>query len=77
MMTYDQAKLFECTRTGIGASFGEIKRLTGWKTNRAAQALKECVEAGYVGHHVVNGAMYFAHTETGEKAYETWSNIPF
>ena len=77
MMTYDQARVSECMRMGIGASFGEIMRLLEWPRDRVVKPLAELGQKGWSAIRLVDGVAHFYLTEAGETAYQSWSEIPF
>lgn len=77
MMTYDQAKAFECVRTGIGATYGEIKRLLGWERDRLLKALAHMGSVGWIEINMPEKEILFQATAEGESAYQKWRELPF
>jgi hypothetical protein len=77
MMTYEQAKLAECLRSGHGATFGELERLLKWPFERILGVLVELDVKGWI--HVSKPAQTLVWTISGEgeKAYQEWAKIPF
>jgi len=77
MMTYDEAKVAECIRLGIGMSYGEIKRVLEWERNRLTHALSLLGQKNYAEITLYDGVVIFKLTPQGEYAYQKWAEIPF
>ena len=77
-MTYDEAKVAECLRKGIGASFSEIKHLMHhWDRDRIVNALSCLGSKGWADIKLVEGQVIFSLTDGGEAEYQAWSDISF
>lgn len=76
-MTYYQAKVFECIRTGIGASIVEVMRVCEVKDQGLFSAISGMMDKGWVDWRNVEGQRLFFPTQEGVSAYEQWRDIPF
>lgn len=77
LMSYDEAKVFECCRTGVGGTFGEIKRLLQWPTERVIKAAVGLASEEWLILRQVGVAFVFTPTAQGEQAYQRWAELPF
>lgn len=77
MISYNQVKVLECTRTGIGASTNELTAICAVTGKAFWEALSQCTNEELIAPNIVDGKVFWRITEKGEEAYLNWGKVPF
>lgn len=77
LMTYDEAKVAECLKSGVGAHFGEIKKILKWNSDRVIRGLVGLARHDWADLRLVDKQAQFFLTEKGQQAYAKWAELPF